>query len=216
MTTRFQTIAGTLLVGCLALGGPRTAFCQQRNEGGGTPAESKPSGAPRSSTGILRSSAIIGSTANFQGGKALGKVSDVVLNDGGCVEYVVVAYQDRFVPVPWMAMTYNSGNRTFLLRIDQAQLGQIPTFAEFTELSNTQFSQKVSTFYKVDSRTSEHRVSKPVTDEHSGASQPGAQTDNKGQKPAVGTNPSADNKPQGDQKPVAAAEKQPEPRKPSR
>jgi hypothetical protein len=216
MTTRFQTIAGTLLVGCVALGGARTAFCQQRNEGGGTPAESKqPNGAAHSSTGILRSSTLIGSTANFQGGTALGKVSEVVLNDGGCVEYVVVAYQDRFVPVPWMALTYNSGNRTFMLRIDQAQLGQIPTFAEFTELSNTQFSQKVNTFYKVDSRTSEHRVGKPVTDEHSGTSQQGAQSDNKGQKPAEGTNPSADNKPQGDQKPVAA-EKQPAPRKTGR
>jgi hypothetical protein len=163
---------------------------------------------------MLRSSALIGSTANFQGGTALGKVTDVVINDGGCVEYVVVGYQNRFVPVPWMAMTYNSGNRTFLLRIDQAQLGQIPTFAQFTELSNTQFAQKVNTFYKVDSRTSEQRVSKPVTDDHSGASQQGAQSDNQGQKPAAGTKPPAANESQGDQKPVAAGEKQPAPRKP--
>jgi hypothetical protein len=215
MTKRFQTIAGTLLVGCLTFGGPRTAFCQQRNEGGGKPVESKqPTGAPRSSTGMLRSSAMIGSTANFQGGTALGKVTDVVFNDGGCVEYVVVGYQSRFVPVPWMAMTYDSGNRTFMLRIDQGQLGQIPTFAEFTELSNTQFAQKVNTFYKVDSRTSEHRVGKPVTDDGSGASQQGAQSNNQGQKPAVGTKPPAANESQGDQKPVAAAEKHPAPRKP--
>jgi hypothetical protein len=215
MTKRFQTIAGTVLVGCLALGGPRTAFSQQRNEGGGTPVESKqPTGATRSSTNILRSSTIIGSTANFQGGTALGKVTDVVINDGGCVEYVIVGYQDRFVPVPWMAMTCDSGNRTFLLRIDQAQLGQIPTFAQFSELSDGQFSQKVNTFYKVDSRTSEHRVGKPVSGDQTPASQQGAQSDNQGQKPAAGTKPAAANESQGDKKPVAAAEKQPAPRKP--
>jgi hypothetical protein len=214
MTKRFQTIAGTVLVGCLAFGGSRTVFCQQRNEGGGTSVGSKqPTGAPRSSTDVLRSSAIIGSTANFQGGTALGKVTDVVINDGGCVEYVVVGYQNRFVPVPWMAMTYNSSNRTFMLRIDQAQLGQIPTFAQFTELSNAQFGQKVNAFFKVDSRTSEQRANKPVTDDHPGASQQGAKSDDKGQKPTVRTNSPAANKPQGDKKPVAATEKQPPTRK---
>jgi hypothetical protein len=212
MTKRFKTIAGAVLVGCLVFGGSRSAFCQQRSEGRGTAAESKqPAGAPRTSADIFRSSAIIGSTANFQGGTALGKVTDVVINDGGCVEYVVVGYQSRFVPVPWMAATYNSGNRTLMLRIDQAQLSQIPTFAEFTELSNAQFSQKVNAFYKVDSRTSEQRANKPVTDDHSGASQSGAQPDKQGQKPAAGTNPPAD-KSAGDQKP-AAAEKQQAPRK---
>jgi PRC-barrel domain len=211
---RFQTIAGTVLIGCMAFGGPRTVFCQQRNEGHGASAESKqPTGAPRSSKDILRSSAIIGSTANFQGGTALGKVTDVVINDGGCVEYVVVGYQNRFVPVPWTAMTYNSSNRTCMLRGDQAQLGQIPTFAQFTELSNAQFAQKVNAFFKVDSRSSEQRANKPVTDDHPGASQQGAQTDNKGPKTAVGSNAPADSKSPGDKRPVAAAtEKKPAPR----
>jgi hypothetical protein len=215
MTKRFQTIAEMVLVGCVAFGEPQSAFCQQRNEGRGTPVDSKqPNGAPRSSAGILRSSAIIGSTANFQGGTALGTVSEVVFSDSGCVEYVVVSYQNRFVPVPWMAMTYDSGDRTFMLRIDQAQLGQIPTFVQFTELSNAQFAQKVNTFYKVDARTSERRVNKPVPDDRSAASKQGAQSDSQGQKPAVGTKPPVANESQGDKKPVAAAEKQPAPRKP--
>jgi hypothetical protein len=216
MTKRLQTIAGIVLVGCLVLGGPGSAFGQQRNEGRGsaTGVETKQrTETTRSSTDILRSSVIVGSTVNFQGGTSLGRVTDFVINDGGCVEYVVVSYQNRFVPVPWMAATYNSADRILMLGIDQAQLGQIPTFAQFTELSNTQFVQKVKTFYKVDSRTRERGVNKPVPDDRSGASQQGAQSDNKGQKPGVGTNPSADNKPQGDKKPAAAAEKQPAPRK---
>jgi hypothetical protein len=216
MTKRFQTIAGTVLVGCLALGGPRSAFSQQRDEarGSGAGVETKQrSEAPRSSTDILRSSVMIGSTVNFQGGASLGRVTDFVINDGGCVEYVVVSYQNRFVPVPWMATTYNSADRILMLGIDQAQLGQIPTFAAFTELSNAQFAQKINKFYKVDSRTSERRVNKPVPDDKSGASKQGAQTDNKGQRPAVETNPSTGNRPQGTNTPAAAAEKHPAPRK---
>jgi hypothetical protein len=219
MTKRFQAIASTVLVGCMALGGPRSAFCQQRNEGrgSGTPAKSKqPAETPRSSTDILRGSVMIGSTVNFQGGSSLGKVTDFVINDGGCVQYVVVSYQNRFVPVPWMATTYNSRDRILMLGIDQAQLGQIPTFGQYSELSNAQFKQKVNTVFKVDSRTSEQRVNKPVLDDKSGASKQGAQTDNKGQRPGVGTNPSADNKSQGGKKPAAAAEKQPAPRKTGR
>ena len=165
MTKRFQTIAGMVLVACLAFGEPRTAFCQQRSavRGSGTPAESKQRAeTPRSSTDILRGSVMIGSTVNFQGGTALGQVTDFVINDGGCVEYVVVSYQNRFVPIPWMATTYNSADRILLLGIDQAQLHQIPTFLQFTELSNAQFAQKVNTFYRLGARTSERRVNKPV------------------------------------------------------
>jgi hypothetical protein len=100
-----------------------------------------------------------------------------------------------------------------MLGIDQAQLGQIPTFGQYSELSNVQFGQKVNTFFKVDSRTSEQRVNKPVSEAQPAASKQGAQSDNKGQKPVVGTNPSAGNGTQGAKAPAAAAEKQPAPRK---
>jgi PRC-barrel domain protein len=216
MTKRFQAIAGTVLVGCMVLGGSRSAFCQQRNEarGSGTGVGAKQqAGAPRSSTDILRSSVMIGSSVNFQGGSALGKVTDFVINDGGCVQYVVVSYQNRFVPVPWMATMYNSADRSLMLGIDQAQLGQLPTFGQYSELSNAQFGQKVNTFFKVNSRTSEQRANKPVSDDQSSASKQGAQTENQGQKPGAGTNPSADNKPQGEKRSAAAAEKQAAPRK---
>jgi len=216
MTKRFQAIAGTVLEGCMVLGGPQPAFCQQRNEarGGGAGLGAKQgTEAPRSSTDILRSSVMIGSTVNFQGGSSLGKVTDFVINDGGCVQYVVVSYQNRFVPVPWMATTYNSADRTLMLAIDQAQLGQIPTFAQYSELSNAQFGQKVNTFFKVDSRASEQRANKPVPDNKPGASKESPQTDNKGQKPAVGTSPSVDNKSPGVKQPAAAAEKHAVPRK---
>jgi hypothetical protein len=215
---RSQAICGIVLVGSMVLGGPRSVYCQQRDaaRGSATGAETKqPTGTPPASTGILRSSVMIGSTVNFQGGSALGKVTDFVINDGGCVQYVVVGYQNRFVPVPWMATTYNSADRTLMLAIDQTELGQIPTFGQYSELSNAQFGQKVNTFFKVDSRTSEQRVNKPVSDNDNkaGASKPSAPAEDKGQKPAVGTNPSADNKPQGAQQPAAAAEKQSAPPK---
>ena len=216
MTKQFQTLGGAVLLGCMLLCGPRSAFCQQRNEarGGGTGVEAKQqAGASRSSTDILRSSVMIGSAVNFQGGSALGKVTDFVINDGGCVQYVVVSYQSRFVPVPWAATTYNSADRTLMLAIDQAQLGQIPTFGQYSELSNAQFGQKVNAFFNVDSRTSEQGVNKPVSDNKAGATKQGAQTDNQGQKPAVGTNPAADSKPSGAKQPAAGAEKQSTPRK---
>jgi hypothetical protein len=202
VTKRIQAIAGTVLVGCLVLGGTRSAVCQQRQ-----------AGASRASTGILRSTAMMGSAVNFRDGSALGKVSDFVINDGGCVQYVVVSYQNRFVPVPWGATTYNSADRSLMLAIDQAQLGQIPTFGQYSELSNAQFGQKVNTFFKVDARSSEQRANKPVSDDKSGASKAAAQTGSQGQKPAGGTNPSADNKPQGGKQPAAAAEKQAAPDK---
>jgi hypothetical protein len=51
------------------------------------------------------------------GERSLGKVSEAVINDGGCVQYLVVQTgSDAFVAVPWGAAAVDFGRRAITLR----------------------------------------------------------------------------------------------------
>src|SRR4051812_4022892 len=54
-------------------------------------------------TEIRRATTVIGSGVRLAGGATWGKIEDIVLNENGCVDYVVLANENRFVLVPWAA-----------------------------------------------------------------------------------------------------------------
>lgn len=68
---------------------------------------------------------IIGSSVQLQGGDAYGKIYDIVLNDSGCLEYVVVDYQDQYYVVPWTVARVNYQQRTIVLDTTQQNLRQV-------------------------------------------------------------------------------------------
>jgi hypothetical protein len=58
-----------------------------------------------------RVSTLVGTTFSL-GTTTVGKVTEVVFNDGGCIEYLVVQEADGFVVVPWSIATVNYEQRT--------------------------------------------------------------------------------------------------------
>lgn len=66
-----------------------------------------PAPAPRPS-GLQTVSSIIGSRVQVSG-TAYGTVSDIVLNDAGCLEYVVVSNGDAYYVAPWGLTQYDGG-----------------------------------------------------------------------------------------------------------
>lgn len=97
---------------------------------------------------ILRGSQIIGATVDLRGGSRLGVIQDFVLGDGGCVEYVVAAYGNQFVPIPWGAAMYQPDQRVLLVDIDPGRIHEMPMYRQISELTNRQFSDRVHTFYR--------------------------------------------------------------------
>lgn len=60
---------------------------------------------------LRRVSQILGSSVQLQGGAAYGKVEDIVLNDAGSVEYVVVSNEGRLAMLPWDAANVDLNKR---------------------------------------------------------------------------------------------------------
>src|SRR4029453_15206431 len=62
-------------------------------------------------TQIRTITTVIGSAVRLQGGGNYGKIEDVVINDSGCVEYVVIANEDQYYAVPWSVAKVNYQER---------------------------------------------------------------------------------------------------------
>ena len=76
----------------------------------------------------LRAKSIMGATVTLQGGTNVGTVHDIVLNDDGVVEYLVVAEGGKLVTVPWEAAKFNFQQRTAVINISPEQFRQIPPY----------------------------------------------------------------------------------------
>lgn len=76
-------------------------------------------------TQIRTVTTVIGSSVKLQSGDAYGKIEDIVLNDSGCLEYVVVAYEDQYYVVPWTVTKVNYQDHTILLNTTQQDLRQV-------------------------------------------------------------------------------------------
>src|SRR5262245_4447461 len=79
-------------------------------------------------TTVRKVSAVVGGTVVVSDGATVGKVEDIVLNDNGCVDYVVVSYENKYVLVPWGVTTWNVQDRTVRVNITRDRFTQVPTF----------------------------------------------------------------------------------------
>ena len=71
---------------------------------------------------------ILGAKVNLQNGGTVGTVEDVVLNDEGVVDYLIVSQDGKLVTVPWDAAKFNFEKRTAVINITEDQYKQIPTY----------------------------------------------------------------------------------------
>ena len=76
----------------------------------------------------LRVKSILGATVNLQGGTGVGTVQDIILNNDGVVDYLIVSDNGKLVTVPWEAAKLNLERRTAVINISPEQFRQIPTY----------------------------------------------------------------------------------------
>jgi hypothetical protein len=126
---------GGLTLGLLLLS-TTWACAQQRREEGRT-------------VQVRRVSAVIGTSVVLREKASLGKIEDIVLSEEGCVEYLVVAYQEKFILVPWVATQVDFERRTVLVDIEKERFKEVPTFTreKWPDFSDTKYIEKIHTFY---------------------------------------------------------------------
>ena len=128
MLTR-RILFGALLV---ALAGVNVVSAQQAAPPPrpGAPGASGASPAPGAEPQqTIRAKQILGAKVNIQGDMSVGTVDDIVLDDHGNVDYVIVANSDgELVTVPWDAVRFNLEQRLAIVHIAPEQFQQVPTY----------------------------------------------------------------------------------------
>jgi len=80
-------------------------------------------------TAPLRAKQLLGAQVSLQGGTtSVGTIEDIVLNNDGVVDYLIVSERGKLVSVPWDAAKINFERRTAVINITPDQFRQIPTF----------------------------------------------------------------------------------------
>jgi sporulation protein YlmC with PRC-barrel domain len=84
--------------------------------------------ATEGSTQAYRVKQVLGTKVSLKDNLSIGTVDDVVFNDAGQVEYLIVANEGKLVTVPWEAAKFNFEKQTATVNITQEQYKVIPTY----------------------------------------------------------------------------------------
>jgi hypothetical protein len=135
---------------CFLLAGTGLAQAQeisrQRTEGSST-------------TEVRRISTVIGTQVSVESGTEVGKIVDFVINEDGCIDYLVMSSEDRFIVIPWTVATVDFSRHVVRVDITRDRLLEAPSFTRnnWSELSSARFTQKVRSFFGSRSERRGHR-----------------------------------------------------------
>lgn len=84
---------------------------------------------PQARSPVFRAKQILGSKVTIESDMSIGTVDDIVLDDTGVVEYLLVMNKDqKLVTVPWEAVKFNIEKRLATVHITVQQFQQVPTY----------------------------------------------------------------------------------------
>jgi len=83
-------------------------------------------------TVTYRAKQVLGTKVNIQGNVAIGTVEDIVFDDAGNLEYLIVANEGKLVTVPWEAAKFNFDQKMATVNITAEQYKVIPTYTTTT------------------------------------------------------------------------------------
>lgn len=78
----------------------------------------------------FRAKQIIGSKVTIDENQSVGTVDDIVMDQNGNVDYLIVINEDnKLVSIPWDAAQFNAEKRHAVVHIAPAKYQEIPTYA---------------------------------------------------------------------------------------
>jgi sporulation protein YlmC with PRC-barrel domain len=120
----------------------------------------RPSGqetpSPTSEDTLLRSSSLFSYRVKSPQGEDLGKIEEVMIDMGvKRIAYAVLSFGgflglgDKWVPVPWDALTLKPDEKILILNIEKEKLQKAPNYERATlpELANRQWGAVIHTYY---------------------------------------------------------------------
>jgi len=102
----------------------------------------------------LRAKSLLGSKVSIEGGTDVGTVVDIVFDNEGTIDYLVVDHDNKFVTVPWEAAKWDLGRRTAVIHITPERFREIPTYTSeaYPSFYEPAYREKIYSYYGVKPR----------------------------------------------------------------
>ena len=139
--SRFASTA-LLLTACVA-----SASAQQP-----AAAANQPSAA--GTTNVFRAKQVLGSKVMIAGNTGIGTVDDIVFDDAGNLEYLIVSDGSKLVTVPWEAARFNTTEKVATVNLTADQYKVIPTYSTtaYPNFYDTNYRTEVYKMYNLTPR----------------------------------------------------------------
>jgi hypothetical protein len=113
-----------LAIGCLVVVAQQPVPAQP-------PVKGVPPGSPAANV-TYRAKQVLGTKVAIQGNVSIGTVDDIVFDDAGNLEYLIVANEGKLVTVPWEAAKFNFAQKIATVNLTAEQYRGIPTYTTTT------------------------------------------------------------------------------------
>lgn len=84
--------------------------------------------APTATVKTYRAKEVLGSKILIEGNTAVGTVDDIVFDEAGNLDYLIVENGGKLLTVPWEAAKFDAEKREAVLSLSPSQFKVIPTF----------------------------------------------------------------------------------------
>ncbi len=78
----------------------------------------------------LRAKDVLGSRIVLKNGEAVGTVEDIIFDQDGTIDYLVVRDEGKYVTVPWEAARFNYGKHIATVEITPQQFQEVPRYTQ--------------------------------------------------------------------------------------
>jgi hypothetical protein len=92
----------------------------------------KPATVTEATTATYRAKQVLGTKMYIQGEQSIGTVDDLVFDDAGNLDYLIVDNGGKLTTVPWEAAKFNFEKKTAVLPLTTEQYKVIPTYTVTT------------------------------------------------------------------------------------
>jgi hypothetical protein len=79
-------------------------------------------------TVVRKASVVMNATVVVQDGATVGRITDFVISDGGCIDYVVVDANGQFVLIPYQVVRVEGDRHIVQVNVTREKFREIPTF----------------------------------------------------------------------------------------
>ncbi len=99
----------------------------------------------------IRAKSILGAKVHLEGNTSVGTIEDIIFDEEGVIDYLIVSEGGKMVTVPWEAAKIDYEKRSAIIQITPESYRKIPTYttAKYPEFYTPRYQTEIYSYYNL-------------------------------------------------------------------